>query len=262
MSVNSVQNAPDFDPSLYNSLMETAKAKNVSSSRADLALLNAINTGKDFQTAVAQVKADLPTLPPPLTTTLTSLGEWVGMPSPAALFASVIVKDAAEQRVQNRETIRAQGEEIVGLMEEQADKIEKGAMQKFACAVAGAAVSMAAGAVSLGIAMAGVKVDEAGKLHMKSGTGAIDSQVTSGVAQSFNTMISSVGTIINAGGDYAQSIQQAETKRLEAKQEQIRTYQELTKQTNEAMRDLIAKSLDFMNSMQANQNQTRTKILG
>ena len=37
---------------------------------------------------------------------------------------------------------------------------------------------------------------------------------------------------------------------------------EQTKQTNDALKDLIAKSLDFMNAMQANMNQTRTKILG
>jgi len=37
---------------------------------------------------------------------------------------------------------------------------------------------------------------------------------------------------------------------------------EQTKQTNEALKDLVSKSLDFMSSMQANMNQTRTKILG
>ena len=37
---------------------------------------------------------------------------------------------------------------------------------------------------------------------------------------------------------------------------------EQTKQTNDALKELIAKSLDFVSSMQANMNQTRTKILG
>ena len=50
--------------------------------------------------------------------------------------------------------------------------------------------------------------------------------------------------------------------RAEAQQEQIRTMMEQTKQTNEALKDLVSKSLDFMSSMQANMNQTRTKILG
>lgn len=57
-------------------------------------------------------------------------------------------------------------------------------------------------------------------------------------------------------------MQSAEAKRLEAQQEQIRTMMEQTKQTNEALKDLVSKSLDFMSSMQANMNQTRTKILG
>ena len=75
-------------------------------------------------------------------------------------------------------------------------------------------------------------------------------------------MISSAGTIISSGGDYAQGLRSAEAKRLEAEQEQVRTMMEQTKQTNDALKDLIAKSLDFMNAMQANMNQTRTKILG
>ena len=65
-----------------------------------------------------------------------------------------------------------------------------------------------------------------------------------------------------AGGEFGQSMQSAEAKRLEAQQEQIRTMMEQTKQTNEALKDLVSKSLDFMSSMQANMNQTRTKILG
>lgn len=298
MSITHVQNAPQYDASLYNSLIETARSKNVDAAFVDAALLDALHAGKDFQTAVGQVKADLPTLPPPLVPTMTSLGEWVGMPSPGALYASVIIQEAARQRAGNREIIRADGDRIASLMEEQADKIEKGAMQKFACAVAGAAVNMAAGAVSLGVAVGGVKTDAGGKLHMtekgamKSNAEAatrlvdanqgksfspeqvrkvnsisqasvqVDPQVTASVAQSLSTIISSAGSVIGAGGDYAQAVQQAEAKRLEALEQQVRTSQELTKQTNEAMRDLIAKALDFMNSMQANMNQTRTKILG
>ena len=89
-----------------------------------------------------------------------------------------------------------------------------------------------------------------------------DGQLTAAVAQSFNTMLSSVGSMFTAGGEFGQSMRSAEAKRLEAQQEQIRTMMEQTKQTNEALKDLVSKSLDFMNSMQANMNQTRTKILG
>ena len=151
--------------------------------------------------------------------------------------------------------------QIVDLMEQQADKIETGAIQKFACAVTGAVVNMAAGGASLGVAAAGVGRSSSGGLNMRAGNAA-DGQLTAAVAQSFNTMLSSAGSMFTAGGEFGQSMQSAEAKRLEAQQEQIRTMMEQTKQTNEALKDLVSKSLDFMNSMQANMNQTRTKILG
>ena len=68
--------------------------------------------------------------------------------------------------------------------------------------------------------------------------------------------------MISSGGDYAQGLRSAEAKRLEAEQEQIRTMMEQTRQTNDALKELVSKSLDFMNAMQQNMNQTRTKILG
>lgn len=255
-----IQDVTGFNSVQYNALVEQAQARNVSSSEVDAALLSAIQAGKDFSTSVVQVAADLPDLPAPTTTSTPNPKDWVGLPSPGAMFASVILQDAAEQRRTNRSVIQAQGTQIVGLMEEQADKIEKGAMQKFACAVAGAVVNMVAGAASIGVASAGVKTGENG-LNWKAGSQA-DSTLTGQMAQAVSTLISSGGSIISAGGDYAQGIQSAEAKRLEAQQEQIRTMMEQTKQTNDALKDLIAKSLDFMSSMQANMNQTRTKILG
>lgn len=249
MSINGIQGAAGFDPTLYNSLLETARAKSVSADTVDQALLDALGAGKDFQAAVAKVKVDLPSLAAPRESSPRNLNGWVGMPSPAALIASLIVDEAAEQRTANRSVIRSQGELIAANMEEQADKIKQGATQKFACAVAGAVVNMAAGIASIGVGAAGIKA----------GT---DAQSVAVKSQAVSSIISSVGTMISAGGDYAQSLRSAETKRLEADAERIRTSMELTKQTNEAMRDLIAKSLDFMNSMQANMNQTRTKILG
>lgn len=260
--MSNIQNVAGFNAVQYNALLEQAEARGVFSSRVDSALLSAIQAGKDFSAAVGNVTASLPELAAPTTSAMPNPKDWVGLPSPGALFASVILQDAAEQRRTNRSIIQAQGLQIVDLMEQQADKIEQGAMQKFACAVAGAAVNMAAGAASMGIAAAGVgRNTETGKLDFQAG-GAADGQLTAAVSQSISTMISSVGTIISSGGDYAQGLRSAEAKRLEAEQEQIRTMMEQTRQTNDALKDLISKSLDFMNSIQANMNQTRTKILG
>ena len=255
-----IQDVTGFNAVQYNALVEQAEARGVTTGKVDEALLSAIEAGKDFTSAVVHVAAQLPELSAPTTTRMPASNDWVGLPSPGALFAGLIVQDAAEQRRTNRSIIQAQGSQIVDLMEQQADKIEKGAMQKFACAVAGAAVNMAAGAASMIVASAGVAVGKDG-LNWKAGAGA-ESTLTGQMAQSISTMISSVGTMISSGGDYAQGLRSAEGKRLEAEQEQIRTMMEQTKQTNEALRDLVAKAQEFANAMQQNMNQTRTRILG
>lgn len=257
-----IQDVTGFNAVQYNALVEQAEARGVTSARVDEALLSAIEAGKDFTSAVVHVAAQLPELSAPTTTRMPASSDWVGLPSPGALFAGLIVQDAAEQRRTNRSIIQAQGSQIVDLMEQQADKIEKGAIQKFACACAGAVVNFIAGAASLGIAAGGVgRNAETGKLSYHAGKTA-DSQLTSVIAQSWQTMISSGGTILSQSGDYAQSMRSAEGKRLEAEQEQIRTMMEQTKQTNEALRDLVSKAQEFANAMQQNMNQTRTKILG
>lgn len=269
MSMN-IQDVAGFNSVQYNALVEQAQARNVSADTVDAAQLAAIQVDKDFFAGAGRVTATLPELAAPTTSAMPNPKDWVALPSPGAMFAGVILQDAAEQRRVNRSIIQAQGMQIVDLMEQQADKIETGAMQKFACAVTGAAVNMAAGAASIGVASAGVGRTESGKITFRpnsngvAGPGGlkVDSPLTGAMAQSISTVISSAGSMISAGGDYAQSMRSAEAKRLEAEQEQIRTMLEQTKQTNEALKDLIAKSLDFMNSMQANMNQTRTKILG
>lgn len=258
-----IQNVPGFNAVEYSKLLQEAQTLGVDAAKVDDLLLQGIQEGKNFTSALEAVRSALPELAAPARDAdMKHLSEWTALPSPAAMFASVILLDAAEQRRINRSIIQANGTEIVNLMEQQADKIKQGAMQKFACAVTGAVVNMAAGAASLGLAASGVgRNSETGKLDFRAGKAA-DDRLTASVSQSFSSIISSAGSIISAGGDYAQGLRSAEAKRLEAQQEQIRTMMEQTKQTNDALKDLVSKSLDFMNSMQANMNQTRTKILG
>ena len=150
-----ITNATGYSSVEYSRLLEQAQAKGVSAAKVDEALIDAIQAGKDFTAAVKDVRSQLPDLASPGDNS-GDLSGWVALPSPAAMFASVILKDAAEQRRTNRSIIQAQGLQIVDLMEQQADKIETGAIQKFACALTGAVVNMAAGGASLGVAAAGV----------------------------------------------------------------------------------------------------------
>ena len=137
-----ITNATGYSSVEYSRLLEQAQAKGVSAAKVDEALIDAIQAGKDFTAAVKDVRSQLPDLALPGDNS-GDLSGWVALPSPAAMFASVILKDAAEQRRTNRSIIQAQGLQIVDLMEQQADKIETGAIQKFACALTGAVVNMA-----------------------------------------------------------------------------------------------------------------------
>ena len=117
-----IQDVTGFNSVQYNALLEQAEARGVSSSKVDSALLSAIQEGRDFSSAVGQVTANLPELATPTTSSMPNPKDWVGLPSPGALFAGVILQDAAEQRRANRSIIQAQGLQIVDLMEQQADK--------------------------------------------------------------------------------------------------------------------------------------------
>ncbi len=111
-----IQDAIGFNTVQYNALVEQAEARGVSSSEVDSALLSAIQAGKDFSAAVGQVTASLPELAPPTTSSTPNPKDWVGLPSPGAMFASIILQDAAEQRRTNRSIIQSQGMQIVDLM--------------------------------------------------------------------------------------------------------------------------------------------------
>ncbi|MBQ4491842.1 MAG: hypothetical protein II967_00905 [Deltaproteobacteria bacterium] len=248
-----IEQSTGYDPALYNQLIQEAAQKNVSSATVDAALLQAIDAGKSFTEAVKQVQNDLPILAPANTSNINDgLKAWSGLASasPCALMAALLIKDSAESHRQNRDRIMAEGENIAQKMEEEADKLEEGAMQKFWCAVAANAATIATSAGSMAIA------GGAGK------TGNMSNETRAAFAQANSAIGSGIGGIINAGGDYAQAMRQSEAKKIEADQERLRTAQELLKQHNEQLRDVIAKALDFMNSMQANMNQTRARILG
>ncbi len=247
-----LENTPGYDATIYNNLVNEARMRGLSAADVEKTVLKAIEENRTFEQAVASVRTDLPDLAEAVQTTR-DLEAWATTPTPGALFVSLIIKEAAEQRQANRSLIQSQGMMMVDKMMEQADEIERGAMQKFACAVAGAVVGMAANAASLGVSIKGVK---------GFGSGEISNELTASRASSISGMINGVSGIINAGGDHAQGLSLAEAKRLEAEQESIRTMMEQTKQTNEALKDLVTNSMNWLRDMQTNMNQTRTKILG
>ena len=67
--------------------------------------------------------------------------------------------------------------------------------------------------------------------------------------------------MIDAGGQYVGMEMQARVKEMEADQEKMRAVRDSIKSLDDALRDLIRKSLDAQNDIQASTNQARTRIL-
>ena len=239
-SINEIQG---YNATQYNTLIQEAETRGVSSTKVDEALLAAVNkSGLSFSDAIDSVRAQLPELPAPSTSNISMFGS-IALPSPGAMTAALIVDEAAQQRKTNREVVYQQGMAMADKKDDMAEEMEQGAIDKFACDLTGAIISGIASGVSLGIS-----------------AGAGDAQLNAARANGWSGLINAVGQMIKSGGEFSQSMHSAKVKNLEADEERIRTMMEHTKAINEAIRDLISKSLEFHSSMQANMNQTRNKL--
>ena len=175
-------------------------------------------------------------------------GLMVGTLSPGAMLAALCVKDAAQQNELNTKELMENATAVQKDIMNQAKKIEDGAYKQMCFAIAGA-VASAVGSV------ASAKVTVSG--------GAGDALIVSKAkGDAVGTIGGSIGSSLNAIGQYLNSKEQAEVKKLDAAIEQRRTMMESVKTTMQAQRDLISKSIEFMSSMQANMNQTMSRILG
>ena len=255
-----ITNATGYSSVEYSRLLEQAQAKGVSAAKVDEALIDAIQAGKDFYRG-RQGRAE------PAARTWRrpeKIRGPVRLGGPAQSRCHVRFRDP--QRCGGAAAHQPQHHPGAGIADRRPDgtagrQDRDGRHPEVRLRPDRGRGEHGGRWCQPGVAAAGVGRSSSGGLDMRAGNAA-DGQLTAAVAQSFNTMLSSAGSMFTAGGEFGQSMQSAEAKRLEAQQEQIRTMMEQTKQTNEALKDLVSKSLDFMSSMQANMNQTRTKILG
>ncbi len=175
-------------------------------------------------------------------------GLMVATLSPGAMLAALCVKEAAKQNEQNTTELLKRNEAVIADINKQADKIKDAAFDKMALAITGAVVSATA-------SVAGARTT------IKGGTGDALT-VAKAKGEAISQIGGSLGGIFNAIGGYVESKAQAENKRLDADIEQNRTMMETIRNSMQAQRDLISKSLEFMNSMQSNINQTMSRIMG
>ncbi|MDR0465825.1 MAG: type III secretion system translocon subunit SctB [Deltaproteobacteria bacterium] len=257
MSINSVQQAPGFNQQQYDQLIEQAKTQKMDAGQVDKLLLDAIKSGKSFDQAAALVGSELPELSPPNAKALALLKDWTGIPTPGAMIMSLITKYAAEQREQNREVSWAQTEAVVASMKDQANEIRKTAAIQLGLGLTGNVVAIGAGIAQIGGSFAALNL----------ASGAPGDQVAAKLG-TYNNIVSGIGGIISGVGKTAESgsqfvggLNQAVQKEMEADQEKMRALRDSVRELNEALRDLIQKSLAAQNDINANTNQTRTKIL-
>ena len=150
--MSGIQGLSSDQQQVYNQLINDAGTVNVSRAAVDKELQVAMDGGLSFQEAAAQVRNDLPTLPPPKSSS-GALGAWVGVASPMASINALITEMSAEQRKENREVMKAQTDSIAMSMEQQADEIRKKAVAQLVCGVVSGAINIGMGAVQFGMGM-------------------------------------------------------------------------------------------------------------
>jgi hypothetical protein len=174
------------------------------------------------------------------------------MPTPGAAVMALITKNAAEQRQINKNIKAAEAEEVAKTIEEQAEEMKKKAVLQLVMGCISGAVSIAGGlctACRAGSAL-GAKM-ESGQAMLKSTQLGGEQSAWQGLSTIFSTVSQYYGTVYDAN-----------IKEMDAKIERTRSGIDALKDLNEALTDLIRKSLQTSESVQESSNQARAKILG
>lgn len=175
-------------------------------------------------------------------------GLMVATLSPGALLAALCVKDAAQQNELNTKELMENAKAVQKDMIQQADNIKSGALKQMIFSIVGSVASAAGSAAGAYVTSKAPGGDALTRANAKAGA--------------ISTAGGSLGSTLNAIGTYLNAREQADNKKLDAAIEQRHTMMEALKTSMQAQRDLISKSLEFMSSMQANMNQTMSRIMG
>ena len=246
-----------FDATKYADLVESARTEYVSKDKVDQLLLEANAKGLNFDEAAASVTKQLPTLPPPLTSTDHWNNNLAGMPSMGANYLALISELSAEQRKESAEQRNLQTEQIVSELKEQASTIRDKAVTQLCLGIASGALSIAQGAISGSMMAKGLSANN--KLDGVARQNA-DMMLNTNV-QSFNSAMGGVtgmmGSITNSAGSFFD----ADLKESDAKIERMRATNDALDSLEQSLKELSQKAISTMDTIQQNMNQTRTKIL-
>lgn len=273
--ISTITQAQGFDQQRYEAFIQQAKAAKADAGVVDTLLLSAVNRGKTFDQALAEVSRDLPRLTSPTGAAMALLGDWPGLPSPGALIMSITTEYAAEQRQRNQELMWQETEAIAESMRNQANVMRSTAGTQLAIGIASGALQIGVGVAQTAIGFgAGARAAKAagaaraGAADAADGGEAAASQALNNSIMKSNMASSAVGQMaggvtgmLGAWRDYAGTMMQARLKEMEADQETMRAVRDSVKNLDEALRALIQKALAAQNDIAASTNQARTKIL-
>ncbi|MDR1578570.1 MAG: hypothetical protein LBT86_10175 [Deltaproteobacteria bacterium] len=177
------------------------------------------------------------------------------MPSPGASIMCLLTHMAGEDRRINRDLQLQESKSIVEEMKSEADLIREKAVTQLIIGCVSSAINIASGVVQIGGAVSTLKAGASGALT--------DGQLGL-ITQKFNA----INTIMQAGATILNSVNQfegdqfdASLKEMDAKIEKDRADIEALKSINDALTELIHKSLSTAETIQEGVNQTRSRIL-
>lgn len=170
--------------------------------------------------------------------------------SPGATLSILITEFAAEQRAQNKNTIKAETESIAKQIESQANDLRDKAKLQLAAGIVSGLASIGSGVFSIVRSAQSMDlVKEAFKKH--------DNMTTA-----ISKIIDGGKNIADTAINFAASQQDVQIKEKDAAIERMRSEVEALKSLDQSLSELISKTLSSSEAIQANMNQTRTKILG
>ena len=253
MGITNIQGYSEVE--YQNLLTEYTERTNKSGLDLQNELMAYAAQGKSFDEAAALIRADLPELPAPIMERDITSYAGGALPSFGSNYMALITELAADQRKQASDQKALQTEALISNIEEQAEKIKTKATLELVSSITSGTMQIASGVfttVAVGKGMSGVS--EA----MYSGK----AMTVTTTVQAQASVFTGSSTIASGGFTFGATMVESESKKLEAEAERIRATQDQLDKQDQALHELIQKSISTQDTIQQNMNQTRTKILG
>jgi hypothetical protein len=173
------------------------------------------------------------------------------VPSLGGAIMALITQNAAEQRQSNKELKAAESDAVIQSINDQAAEMKKKALIQLILGVTAGAISIAGGLVTAG----------KGASSMTAGLSADQATLTSTKLGAEQAAWQGASTIASTLSTYYGTMSDAKIKKMEATEEHLRQNVEVLKDLNEALTELIRKTMAAAEAIQDGSNQALSKIL-